>query len=195
MERKIIKKISKNTTSIKKIALFGGSFNPPHLGHQMMLMHIAYSYDFNEIWVNPVDKHYFAKDKYLINPSDRVNMAKLAFKKISDKIVIKTIDIKNNFSKSFDTLSFLSNKYPNYKFTLILGEDNYNSRKKWYKFEEIEKMAEIIYLGRNSVKSDLKLPFKFPDISSSEIRESVEENKLLLDRNVLEYIKKNKLYL
>ena len=180
----------------KKIALFGGSFNPPHLGHQMMLMHLAYSYNFDEIWINPVNKHYFAKDKYLIKLEHRLNMAKIAFEKISKNIKINAVDIDNNFSKSYDSLNFLTQKNKNkHKYTLVLGEDNYNSRKQWYKFNEIEKMAEVIYFGRNSVKSELNLPFKFPDISSSQIRENLKDNKLLLDKVILDYIKKNSLYI
>jgi len=54
---------------------------------------------------------------------------------------------------------------------------------------------KIIYFGRNSVKSELNLPFKFPDISSSKIRENLEDNKLLLDKDILNYIKENNLYI
>lgn len=181
---------------MKEIALFGGSFNPPHLGHQMMLTYLSNSYDFDEIWVNPVKKHYFEKDKYLISTINRVEMAKLAFEKISVHIKVKKLDINNSFSKTYDTINFLKREehYNNINFTLILGEDNYNSRKKWYKFNEIEKMVGIIYLGRSGTNSELNLPFKFPDISSSKIRNNIKENKLLLDKDVFQYIIDNGLY-
>jgi len=181
---------------MKEIALFGGSFNPPHLGHQMMLVYLINTYNFNEIWVNPVNKHYFDKDKYLIDVEKRVEMAKIAFEKISEHVKVKKIDIDNDFSKTYDTIKFLKREkyYNDVNFTLILGEDNYNSRYKWYKFDEIEKMVDIIYLGRTGIKSELKLPFKFPDISSSKIRNNIHENKLLLDKDIFEYIVENGLY-
>jgi len=181
---------------MKEIALFGGSFNPPHLGHQMMLVYLANTYSFDEIWVNPVKNHYFEKDKYLISAENRVKMAEIAFKKLSEHIKIKEIDIINNFSKTYDTINFLKRDKHNkdINFTLVLGEDNYNSRHKWYKFDEIEKMVNIIYLGRTGVKSELNLPFKFPDISSSKIRNNINKNKLLLDKDVFRYIMDNGLY-
>ena len=181
---------------MRKIALFGGSFNPPHVGHQFMVFYLSHSFDFEEIWINPVYKHRFEKDKYLINSYHRLEMSKLAFAKISDKVKIKDIDIKNNFSKTYDTVNFLKRK--NIKneinITLVLGEDNYESRHKWYKFKEIEKMTDILYLGRATTKSNLVLPFKFPDISSSKIRENIIKNHDKLDKEVLNYIIKNKLY-
>jgi len=182
---------------MKEIALFGGSFNPPHLGHQMMLLYLLLVYDFDEIWINPVGKHYFDKDRFLIPPKHRINMAKIAFEKLSEKVRVKTFDIDNNFSKTYDTINFL--KRENYKnkikITLILGEDNYNSRNKWYKFDELEKEVNIIYLGRSNIQSNLKLPFKFPNISSSEIRKNLSDSILMLDKEVFQYIKANKLYI
>jgi nicotinate-nucleotide adenylyltransferase len=180
---------------MKNIAIFGGSFNPPHLGHQMMIGYLCYTYNFDEIWINPVNKHYFDKDKYLINVNQRVAMAKIAFEKISSIIKVKTIDIDNNFSKTYDAITFLKEKHnKDINFTLVLGEDNYNSRYKWYKFDKIEEMVDIIYLGRTNTQSELNLPFKFPDISSTKIREDIENNKLLLDKDVYEYVIKNGLY-
>ena len=178
----------------KDIALFGGSFNPPHIGHQMILTYLSFSYDFDEIWILPVYHHYFAKDKYLISHKDRVAMSKIAFEKISSKIKVKEIDIENKFIKSFDTLRFLKEKYPYLNFNLILGEDNYLSRDKWFKFNEIEKMSNIIYLGREGIESNLNLPFKFPKISSTKIRDNYIQNSKMLDLKVIEYIKDNNLY-
>lgn len=180
---------------MKKIALFGGSFNPPHIGHQMMVFYLSSCYNFDEIWILPVFEHYFAKNKYLIEYSVRKTMAELAFSKISNKIFIKDIEEENKFNKSYETLSYLTENFKEYKFTLVLGEDNYNSRHNWYKFDEIEKMAEIIYLGRDGVTSELNLPFKFPQIASSKIRENVKENFLYLDKDVYDYILSNNLYL
>jgi nicotinate-nucleotide adenylyltransferase len=182
--------------NMKNIALFGGSFNPPHLGHQMMLVYLSNTYNFDEIWVNPVKKHYFEKDKYLIKSFHRVEMAKIAFEKLSEHIKVKNIDINNNFSKTYDTISFLKREKhnKNINITLILGEDNYNSKKQWYKFDKIEEMVNILYLGRCGIKSDLSLPFKFPDISSSRLRENIKENKLFLDKDIFKYILDNNLY-
>ena len=182
----------------KNIAIFGGSFNPPHIGHQMILTYLAFSYNFDEIWVSPVYHHYFQKDKYLISEKNRLEMSEIAFKKISNKIEIKSIDIDNKFVKTFNTLTYLKSNFKDYNFTLILGEDNYLSRDRWFKFPEIEKMAEIIYLGREGVVSDLNLPFKFPKISSTKIRDGIKNNNIdifkMLDIDVIEYIKDNKLY-
>ncbi len=177
---------------MKKIAVFGGSFNPPHVAHQMILTYISNCFDFDEIWVNPVYRHYFSKDKYLVSSSDRLKMASLAFEKLSSKIFVKSIDIDNKFIKSFDTFSFLTKKYSFYSFTLFLGEDNYLSKDKWYKFSELQKLIEIRYVGREGYDSDLHLPFKFPAISSSYARGNLDCG--IIDLNVLEFIKKNKLY-
>ncbi|MBN2695021.1 nicotinate-nicotinamide nucleotide adenylyltransferase [bacterium] len=179
---------------MRSIAIFGGSFNPPHIGHQMMLAYLSWLGRFDKIWVNPVYHHYFQKDKLLIDFEKRFEMAKIAFEKISPTIEINPIDRENQFSKTFDAVVFLKERYPDDNFTLILGEDNYLSKDRWYRFSDVEKMVSILYLGREGVESELKLPFKFPSISSTKVRESIEESKELLDYDVYSYIKKNQLY-
>ncbi len=179
---------------MSNIAIFGGSFNPPHIGHQMMLAYLSWSGKFDKIWVNPVYHHYFQKDRFLIDFEHRLEMVKIAFEKISPLIQINPIDRDNEFSKTFDAVAFIKEKYPNYSFTLILGEDNYLSKDKWYRFSEVESMVSILYLGREGVESELKLPFKFPSISSTKIRENIDENRELLDFDIYNYIKKNELY-
>lgn len=178
----------------KNIALFGGSFNPPHIGHQMMLLYLAHSYQFDAIWVYPVFHHPFAKEQTLIPFQHRLEMSKIAFEKIAPHIVISSIEKQYQTTRTFDLLTKLSDHHLDTHFTLILGEDQFPVRHKWYQFEKIEKMVDMIYLGRTGITTELALPFKFPEISSTAIRSNIIKNRDMMDHAVLNYIQQYQLY-
>ena len=76
-----------------KITLFGGSFNPPHIGHRLVMTQAFELAPIEEIWLLPSFKSTFAKNSNLIDPKHRLNMAKTL---LNGKIKLQTceIDIK-----------------------------------------------------------------------------------------------------
>lgn len=183
---------------LRKIGIFGGSFNPIHKDHIRIVKYLIRKKIVDEIWFVPCKKHAF--DKKLVDFKHRVNMIKLA---VDDKR-IKVSNIENKIkgkNYTYRTLKLLKKKYKKINFYLVIGSDILYELKKWYNYKKLITENKFIVVKRknyssknnlNGIICNLNL-----DISSSEIREKIHKNKDLkryVDARVLKYIKEKKLY-
>ncbi len=133
---------------MKTTGLFFGSFNPVHVGHLIIANYILNHTDLEQIWmvVSPHNPH---KSKAsLANDYDRLHLLNLA---IGDNPKLKSSDIEFNLpqpSYTIDTLTHLSEKYPNKRFSLIMGGDNLGSLHKWKNYEKILEYYSITVFSR-----------------------------------------------
>jgi len=131
-----------------KTGLFFGSFNPVHIGHMAIANYIKEYSDLDEIWF-VVSPHNPLKSKdTLLNDRDRFHLVDLA---IGEDRRFRASDLEFTLPKpsyTIDTLTYLAEKYPGNKFTLIMGEDNLNTLDKWKNAEELVKRYPIIYYPR-----------------------------------------------
>src|SRR3989338_5005377 len=152
----------------KRIALFGGSFNPPHGGHYGIARRVARRKTVDEVWVLPVYRHPFGKKTAPF--SKRLSLCRKFFKKLGGKVKVKDLE-KRLGGKSYTIrlIRHLKKKYPACRFSLVMGGDAYRERKTWKDFGEIEKSVRLIVFprGRRS---------PIPDISSTEIRGNGESS-------------------
>ena len=147
-----------------KIALFGGTFNPPHKGHAQIVAHLLEK-GFNQIWIIPCWRHPMNKD--CLPFWDRFHLCRLAFGKMAS-VRIKDIErrLHSDHSWTIDTVRYLCKKYPQHQFTLVLGQDNYEQRQKWKNFNEIERLISLYTVPRG--------PASFiEDVASQEIRKKM----------------------
>jgi nicotinate-nucleotide adenylyltransferase len=88
---------------MKNIAILGGSFNPPHIGHKLIIDYVNKHYDFiDQIFIIPVGSHAFGKD--LISFQKRKRLCELCFTDIKTKI----LDIEEGkVSKTYNTIIFI----------------------------------------------------------------------------------------
>ena len=197
-----------------KIGVFGGTFNPPHVGH---------------VQSAKTASEYLGLDKLIIVPSAkpphkplpdgtphadfRMNMAKLAFEDIPNA-VISDIEIKSgNVCYTVDTISELKHEFPDSELYLLVGTDMYLSLKSWKNWEKLVKLAvPVVFSRNNNLKSEienfsLNLHKQFDvrakivdndvlDISSSEIRDKLlsRQGVNYLAENVYSYIIRNRAY-
>ncbi len=173
----------------KHIALFGGSFNPPHIGHVAICEWLLQNKQVDKVWVVPCFEHPFGKD--LAPFEDRYQMCQLAFAKFGDQIIISKVEQElGGTSHTLRTIQHLQQMYPDYEFSLITGGDIHQETKDWHEFEEIKKLVSIISIPRG--KDSM-----IPDVSSTEIREEIKNEKdlkgLVLPE-VEQYLKKENLY-
>lgn len=190
---------------MKRIGLFGGSFDPVHNGHIEAVDSFLNSGLIDEIWIMLTPDPPHKVDEQKTDFEHRYNMLKLAFQE-SDRIKIS--DIEKELSKpsyTLQTIHHLKNQYPDYTFFLCLGEDSLQSFHKWHKYDEILEECTLMVVDRpgsdhGDVDSDILEKTIFVDhnsmdISSSDIRQfsgsSLVRN---LPDDVQNYIQKNKLY-
>ncbi|MDA3865071.1 MAG: nicotinate-nicotinamide nucleotide adenylyltransferase, partial [Deltaproteobacteria bacterium] len=154
-----------------KSAIFGGSFDPPHLGHLFVVTTLL-NMGFDEVRIIPVATHPLSK-KCLPFPL-RLQMTKLNFALFPNRVVID--EIENNLpapSRTWDTIIQLQKIHPDSNFTLVTGEDNLAIKNNWYKWKELTAKIDGITIGRGNF--DTRDPqLKIPDISSSFIRKNID---------------------
>ena len=179
--------------SNKKIALFGASFNPPHLGHKAAVEFAWKTGLFDEIWIIPVFSHPHGKN--LLDCDLRLEMIKLLISEVTIKpLFINTIE--KNLGKSpcysLDIVLALKEQHPDYHFTYILGSDAKKDMPNWYRIDELKKAVDFCYVPRKGYEDS-----KLPEVSSSQIREQLNQGKSiagLTSKQVENYLLKHHLY-
>lgn len=200
-----------------KIGLYFGTFNPIHIGHLIIANHMAENSDLDQVWmvVTPHNPH--KKKDSLLDDYHRLQMVHLATEDFSK---LKPSDIEFKLSQpnyTVNTLVHLEEKFPNYEFSLIMGEDNLKSLHKWKNYEVILQNHDIYVYPRLEAKGrtgeaissevenlDLKkhpkvhlIDAPIVEISSTFIRKSIKNGKNiqpLLPVKVWEYIDHNNFY-
>lgn len=193
-----------------KIAILGGAFNPPHLGHLLVAKQVLEFTDQSEVWLLPCYKHSFHKK--LVDPLHRLKMVKLLK---NEQIKASDLEIKKQLSgDTFITMQLLEKKHANDKFSFIIGSDNLPTFKKWGQWKKLILNFQVLVFPRYDFDYNLKKfslgnpKYKFKlikhrllaksDISSTLIRNRLSAGlsiDYLLPEKVRDYIKKNKLYL
>ena len=115
----------------KQIGLFFGSFNPVHTGHMIIANYMATQTVLDEVWLVISPQNPFKKRKNLAHHNDRYHMAQLA---IGDTPYLRASRVEFELpipSYTIDTLAHLRDKYPDYRFALIMGGDNLLNLPKW----------------------------------------------------------------
>lgn len=195
-----------------KIGLFGGTFDPIHIGHMILMENVINNLDLDKIYVLPNSNppHKLENKKTALNL--RLKMVNEAIKD-NPKLEINDYDYRDNeIHYTFDTINYFKKSYPNEEFFFIMGEDSFLDIEKWKNYKEILKENLIIfkrYSSKNfSLISKINQVRKYNkniylidnialDISSTLIRNLVTENKsirYLVNDEVINIIKEEKLY-
>ena len=174
-----------------KIALFGGSFNPPHAGHVAVAKHLIDSGSFDEVWVLPTFRHPF--DKNLTPFEDRLALCRLAFGELP-QVRVSEAEREAQSPKGFtvDLLRHLKKKFPKHRFFLVMGSDLKREADQWKDFDQIEKLATLHPIPRKGYEDS-----PFPEVSSTELRTALAGKRdvsALIPRKVFEEIRRRGLY-
>ena len=188
-----------------EIGLFFGSFNPIHNGHLMIASYIANYTSLKQVWI-VVSPHNPLKSKSdLINVYDRLEMAKIATEQVQ---YLQVSDIELSLpqpSYTIDTLTYLQEKYPQHRFSLIMGADNLVTLKKWKNYKQILDNFHIYVYPRPMAdtqewQGNPHITFTDTpqvDLSSTFIRRAISEQKpidFLVPEQVNEFIAAKGLY-
>ena len=189
-----------------KIGLFFGSFNPIHHGHLIIAQAVLNQTDVDQIWfvVSPQNPH--KKSKALLHEFDRLDLVERA---ITDNYQFKSSDIEFHLSKpsyTINTLTHLSEKFPDYSFKLILGGDNLEQFKSWKNYDKIlDYFGLYVYPRGGQDTSDLwqhphvtRIEAPLLQISATYIRQCIQQGqsiKYLVPDSVEALIQAKKFYI
>jgi len=160
------------------IALFGGSFDPPHIGHEQIVQTVLAQINIDKLFIIPTYLNPF-KNKFHLTPKVRLELIKQLFKD-NIKINICDFEIKQQRAVStFETINFLKTKYSIDKIYLIIGADNLKNIHLWYNFNQLKNLVEFVVISRenhmtkhNDFKT-LNIHLDI-DISSSQLRKKMD---------------------
>jgi len=177
------------------VAIFGGSFNPPHASHVLAIAYVLATSDIDRLVVVPAFKHPFAK--HLAPFEDRVRMCELATE-IFPSVEVSRIE-KDLDGLTLHTLEAIQREHPDWKIRLVMGADILLEADKWFRFDDVKKLAPPIILGRAGVHGTSAPTPVLPEISSTRVRELLAAKdwdalEPLVPRAVIEHIRAKNLY-
>jgi nicotinate-nucleotide adenylyltransferase len=178
--------------SPKRIGIYGGSFNPPHVGHSLAILYSMSMNELDQVWVLPCGEH--AHGKKLIGFGHRFKMAKIAFTRIRNCRVLPVENFLPKPNYTSETLRFIREIEPNADLHLIVGQDCFKDIPSWEGGEQTMSLAKLIPVPRSGIDNEGHL---LPEISSTEIRESLKAKRTVerhLDFGVRKYITRHRLY-
>ncbi len=194
----------------KKIALFGGSFDPPHYGHIFAVAMVLNSKLVDEVWLVPSGKR---DDKKLHTPAHhrRVMMEIMISTNFGSRIpvFIEDYDLKQErHLPTIELVQVMKKTHPNYDFLVIIGADLATDVKsKWVKGDELIKTVNFLIIPRLGVKLPKTLPSTFKvlpieqsvctNLSSSMVRQIIKQGKNIeafVPSAVIAYFLRYKLY-
>ena len=196
-----------------RVGYFGGTFDPPHLGHIILAAEAKYFLGLDEFkWiVTPEPPH--KKDRIITPVKYRLDMLKLVAAEMGI-FEISEVDIQRDPPHyAVDTVEIIKEKNPSVELVYIIGEDSLKDLPNWHEPDRfISAIDQLAVAPRPGIKTDLDqldreipglsektviIPEIMVEISSSIVRERVREGApfehFLIDP-VIDYINKNKLY-
>ena len=180
--------------------LFGGSFDPPHLGHKEIINHFIDKSDI--LIVCPSYKSPLKDAGPIASFLQRKEMLQLMFPD-NEKLSIIDYEIHKKISYTIDTIKYLKCIYSNYQIHLIIGADQFNKFYLWKDYENILSSVTLEVVSRPGDQIiDNNISFKHTkfinvDTSSSYVRKNIlhiNEISGILDQSVLKYINSKGLY-
>lgn len=198
---------------MKRIGIYGGSFDPVHKGHIHLAKTALDCFSLDNIIFVPAKISPFKQDKeYSTKDSDRLAMLRAALKGENSMSVCEYELMQENVSYTVYTLRYMKRLYPEDTLVLLVGSDMFLSFRKWYCWQEILSLAELGCISREHGDRDIlkkqavilseygRAYASCEDIlpvSSTFVRERLkkgEDCSCYLPENVVQYILKHKLY-
>ncbi len=189
-----------------RIGLFGGSFDPVHLGHLLVAQAAREEQNLDRIFFIPAAQSPFKLERKLISGAERLRLLRLALAGNSFCEVDDQELSRGGISYSIETVRNYREKFPEAKFFSLIGGDNVSQLPKWRDAKDLATQTEFLVIPRpGEIPLPLPAPFKgksllgYPlGVSSSQIRTRIQAGlsiENLVPRAVAEAIRKNQLYL
>ncbi len=181
-----------------RVALFGGSFNPPHVAHQLAALYVLETAPVDALWFVPAFEHAFGKP--LVPFEDRLAMCELATAALGPRVRVSDVERAiGGRSLTLRTVRRLTDLHPEHAFSLVIGSDLQADVSSWYRAEELVRAIPFIVVDRAGGRRSGTdaTPVAMPDVSSTAVRAALAAGQpvdTLVPRAVLDYIRRKGLY-
>lgn len=193
---------------MSRVALFGGSFNPPHVAHQLVALYVLETEPVDELWFVPTFAHPFAKP--LADYAHRIAMCERAIAALGPRAQVsraeEALAAQPGFvaSRTLDLVDHVIAQ--GHAPRLVVGTDILGEAAKWHRWDDVVARAPLIVVGRSGhalPAGSTQTEVAMPEISSTQIRELLARDpsdpardalRGLVPREVLVYIAGHHLY-
>lgn len=186
------------------VGLYFGSFNPVHVGHCIIASHIVQTTELDQVWLVVSPQNPFKPSSSLLNEYHRLHLVKLA---LEGETKLKASDVEFYLprpSYTIDTMTYLAEKNPGHKYSIIMGSDGLQNLHNWKNAEVLVKNYDIYVYRRAGFEAVTSLNARLHvldapllDISSTHIRYMIKQDKsirYLVPDKVLEELEKSSYY-
>lgn len=132
---------------IERLGVFGGMFDPPHLGHIAAAQHAVQQLGLDNLKLIPckIPNH---RAHTQVSPEHRLNMLNLAIQ-AEPLLSIDALELeRDGVSFMVDTLTILRERHPGAQIVLVLGRDSFNSLPSWHRYQDILSLSHLYVLNR-----------------------------------------------
>ncbi len=190
-----------------KIGIFGGTFNPIHVGHAIIANYVIRHCGLDKLWLMVSPLNPFKVEQGEVNDVHRLRMAQLVSRRLEN---VETSGFEFSLprpSYTVDTMNALSKKFPDDEFYLIIGADNWEAFDRWAGHDELLAKYHVMVYPREGYKIEIPEQYKahvqvidapVVEVSSTVIRQEIKDMQNMsyyLPDDVYRYILENKLYM
>jgi nicotinate-nucleotide adenylyltransferase len=176
--------------------IYGGSFNPPHMGHQMACLYLLEALDAAEVWLMPAAHHPFGK--VLAPFAHRVAMCQVLARAFGERARVSEIEAQPGASgRTYDSLAALQKQHPELRFGLAVGSDILRETRAWHRWDDIANLVSVVVLARGGYPEPRATPVALPKLASCDVRRRLREQgsiEGLVPSGVAAYIERHNLY-
>ncbi|HMI93798.1 MAG TPA: nicotinate (nicotinamide) nucleotide adenylyltransferase [Polyangiales bacterium] len=176
------------------IAVYGGSFDPPHVAHTLVCAYVLSVHRVDRVLVVPAAQHPF--DKPLAPFAQRIRMCELALRDLR-RVELSSLEHElGGTSLTLRTLEALRGQRPDATLRLVIGSDLLAETPSWHRFERVVELAPLLVVPRAGYPVAGAAP-ALPEVSSTEIRRRLRadlDTTGLLDPEVAAYAREQRLY-
>jgi nicotinate-nucleotide adenylyltransferase len=185
-----------------RLGVFGGSFNPPHVGHYLLASDAFEALELDKLLIVPAGANPLKGFDLGASAGDRLRMVELAFED-DQRFEVTSMEIqRGGLSYTVDTLEALAEEHPGAELVLLLGMDALRTIDRWKQPDRIRELATLAVLSRGDDGEPLPdgveaVTTRRIDVSSTEIRARVAEGRSIrgfVAASVEKFISTAKLY-
>ena len=176
------------------IAMFGGSFDPPHIGHEMIVKKALEELDIDKLYVVPTYLNPF-KESFYTPANMRYKWLKKLFRDF-DRVEVIDFEIRQKRAvATIETVEYLLKICNIDKFYLIIGDDNLENLPKWKEYKKLKELVTFVVATRYKKEhlKDLKILKISANISSTKLRKNLDIKYLptSISRDIIRYYKEH----
>ncbi len=180
------------------IVIYGGSFNPPHMGHQMACLYLLEALDAEAVWLVPAFEHPFGKD--LAPYGHRLEMCRRLASPFGGRVLASDVERELEAGgRTYDTLTHLIAHHPGQRFALAVGSDILSETEQWHRWKDITSLVPVVVMRRGGFPADNTdaNAIELPEVSSSTVRGRLGRGETvsgMVPESVAAYIAQERLF-